>query len=237
MKFLSIICALFIFGEASALPLKSLVIPGQVPTLPVSVRVDSEMMDGFMAETVVVSTRDFSLSSGINNMWYLPRVENGAVANFNLGRKRYIGGDLRVYPRGGESPGWVDALPELLVAAQSNPANEGVRFKFNEDGSIQFLLPTVNKGREILDENGKVVFSNKREVYPSIWGSHYYVVEYEMTENSGTEDEIQLTVNELFLQLDSVDLHIIFRAPTQYHASLYQSFMSYLKDFYISKED
>jgi hypothetical protein len=237
MRVLPLICILFFSTVLSALPIESLVLPGQVSTLPVSVQLDREIVDGYTVQKYVVSARDFLIFSGFNSMWNLPLIANESAVRFHLGRQRNIGGELRLYPKEGVAEaGWVAILPAALKAAQENQANEAVRFKVDEDDSIQFLLPVESRGRTILDEKGNVIFSDKREVYPTIWGHRYYVVEYEVTLNPDTEDAIEMTVNELFWMTETADVHVIFQAPTEYHAGLYQSFLSFLKEFYTLME-
>lgn len=213
---------------------KSLVLSDTVKPLPISVDLDSERVDGFMARALVVSAGGTSISSGISSSWRVPLVKNVTAAVFNLGRLTDVVGELRMYPIGElAQSGWEATIAERLQAIKLDPKYDGVRFEFNEDGSIQFLLPTESRGREVRNARNQIVFSDKREVYPTLWGERYYIVKYDVTEGLGTDSELNMTVSELFLSAKSVDIHIVFRASTKFHADLYKSFFSYLKQFYI----
>jgi hypothetical protein len=195
---------------------------------------NTEVVDSYKSETLVISAGDVSISGGISNFWHLPLVDRGNAASFFAGYKGYADCELHFYRKGAYSKdGWGFSLPGYVEAATSDPKNTEVRFKADEEGRIQIELPFEDRGREVLDKNGEVIFSSKRTTFPTLWGKRYYVVEYEITENPDTEEALEVTVDELFLSLDSMDVHLIFRAPTEYQAGLYQSLTSYLKQFYI----
>ncbi|WPJ98163.1 hypothetical protein SH580_10675 [Coraliomargarita algicola] len=236
MRVLFILCALFCSSAAMAQSLQSLVLTEPSRPMPISVRLEREEVDRYLAEAYVLSSGGLSITGGLSRQWKIPLVEDGKAAVFEMGYQGHVECELRAYPVGTYAlGGWEESLPEYLAAAAQNPANSMVRFKSNEDGSVQFMLSKETRGREILGPEGQVIFSDKREVYPTLWGSPYYLVEYTVTQNPDTEDEVELVVNELFLSIHKLDLHLIFCAPAEYHSRQFQLLLGYLKNFYVSE--
>jgi hypothetical protein len=226
---------------ASALQLESLVIPAAKSTVPVTVKLDREFVDGFTAESFVFSAGDLTLSGGVNGMWHIPLVNQAEAATMYVGYEGYGDCEIRFYAKDkndeGIPNGWELSLPDYLLAAQTSSGNSEVSFKLNEAGYVQFTLPAQNRGREIVNKQGEVIFSSKRRSFPTLWGGRYYLVEYELTEHPNTAHAREVTVSELFVNLESMDVHLIFRAPTEYQPGLYQSLFSYLKQFHIENQD
>lgn len=233
MRVLSFFSVLLSSVVTAALSGQSLVLPGPLTSSPVTVELNREEVDGYVAEGYVITAGDFSISGGVDRMWHLPLLKNATAATFEVGYRGYARCELRAYRAGRYAEtGWESALPAYLEAAQQNPENAAVRFKADETGVVPFKLPMETVGREIHDEHGQVIFSDKRERYPTLWGSPYYVVEYELTQNPDTEAEVKLTVSEIFLHVDAMEVHLIFRAPTESHAGLYKGLLRYLEQFF-----
>jgi hypothetical protein len=240
MRFLSFVSVLLSVGASSAMPLESLVIPADQSTVPVTVALERELVDGFIAESFVIAAGDLTLSGGVNSMWHIPLVHDAPAAIMYVGYEGYGDCEIRFYDKddgdGDISKGWEFSLPDYLLAAQIKSQNSEIRFKLNEAGAVQFTLPAQESGREIVNKQGEVIFSSKRKSYPTLWGGRYYLVEYEMTERPNTAEEREVRVSELFVNLEAKNMHLIFRAPTEYQANLYTSLFGYLKQFHIVNE-
>ena len=235
MKIRFLLALLFTSTALSAQTVESRILVEPAESLPVTARLNREEVDRYQTEAYVITAGEqLTLSGGLSHQWRIPLITRGKALTFELGNLQHVACELRIYPVGTYAlGGWEDSLPVYLEAAQENPANAKLRFKTDAAGAIAFMLPRESRGREIRGADGEIVFSDKRTVYPTLWGSPYYIVEYAMTENENTEEAQDLKVSELFLSTRSSDVHLIFRSSEDSHFGLFRSLFSYLKGFYI----